>query len=151
MAVFDALGTPFLVLPADDSVRVDKARGLAAYRLVDAFMVSPDYVLALAYGRKDGQTYRLTLSKGGAQQGFEITAAEPTDDLTLNVAVNEQGIGVEVLANGELAVFSVKQAGSGNSKLVRNSGLTQEHRVFALPAGLHYSYGQEVVRISMRA
>ncbi|MBK6592423.1 MAG: hypothetical protein IPG23_06590 [Burkholderiales bacterium] len=113
-------------------------------------MVSPDHVLALAYGRKDGQTYRLTLSRGRAQQGFEITATEPIDELALNVAVNEQGIGVEVLANGELAVFSAKQAGSGNSKLVRNTGLTQEHRVFALPAGLHYSYGQEVVRISMR-
>lgn len=151
MAVFDALGTPFLVLPAGDSVRLDKASGLAAYRLVDAFMVSPDHVLALAYGRKDGQTYRLTLSRSGAQQGFEITAVESTDELALSVAVNEQGIGVEVLANGELAVFSAKQAGSGNSKLVRHSGLTQEHRVFALPAGLHYSFGQEVVRISMRA
>ena len=151
MAVFDALGTPFLVLPTGDSVRVDKASGLAAYRLVDAFMVSPDHVLALAYGRKDGQTYRLTLSRGGAQQGFEITATEPTDELALNVAVNEQGIGVEVLANGELAVFSAKQAGSGNSKLVCNTGLTQEHRVLALPAGLHYSYGQEVVRISMKS
>jgi hypothetical protein len=151
MALFDALGTPFLVLPVGDSVRVDKARGLADYRLVDAFMVSPDHVLALAYGRKDGQTYRLTLSRGGAQQGFEITATEPTDELALNVAVNEQGIGVEVLANGELAVFSAKQIRNGNSKLVRNTGLTQEHRVFALPAGLHYSYGQEVVQISMRA
>lgn len=151
MAVFDALGTPFLVLPVGDSVRVDKASGLAAYRLVDAFLVSPDYVLALAYGRKDGQTYRLTLSKGGAQHGFEITATEPTDELVLNVAVNELGIGVEVLANGELAVFSAKQFASGNSKLVRNTGLTQEHRVFALPAGLHYSYGEEVVRMSMRA
>ncbi|OGB34004.1 MAG: hypothetical protein A3F78_16965 [Burkholderiales bacterium RIFCSPLOWO2_12_FULL_61_40] len=150
MAVFDALGTPFLVLPAGDSVRVDKASGLAAYRLVDAFMVSPDHVLVLAYGRKDGQTYRLTLTRGGAQHGFEITAIEPTDEMTLNVTVNEQGIGVEVLANGELAVFSAKQVG-GNSKLVRNTGLTQEHRMFALPAGLHYSYGQEVVRISMRA
>jgi hypothetical protein len=67
------------------------------------------------------------------------------------VAVNEQGIGVEVLANGELAVFSANQASSGNSKLMRNTRLTQEHRVCALPAGLHYSYGQEVVRISMRA
>ncbi len=57
---------------------------------------------------------------------------------------------MDVLANGELAVFSAKQVGSGNSKLVRNTGLTQEHRMFALPAGLHYSYGQEVVRISMR-
>lgn len=151
MAVFDALGMPFLVLPVGDSVRVDKASGLASYRLVDAFMVSPDYVLALAYGRKDGQTYRLTLCRSGAQQGFEITATEPTDEMTLNVAVNEQGIGVEVLANCELAVFSAKQAGSGNSKLVRNTGLTPEHRVFALPAGLHYSYGQEVVRIAMRA
>ena len=151
MAVFDALGTPFLVLPAGDSVRVDKASALAAYRLVDAFMVSPDHVLALAYGRKDGQTYRLTLSRSGAQQGFEIIATEPTDELALNMAVNEQGIGVEVLANGELAVFSAKQAGSGNSKLVRNTGLTQEHRLFALPAGLHYSHGQEVVRIAMRA
>lgn len=151
MAVFDALGTPFLVLPAGDSVRVNKASPLAAYRLVNAFMVSPDYVLALAYGRKDGQTYRLTLTRGGIQQGFDITATEPTDELALNVAVNELGIGVEVLANGELAVFNAKQAGSGNSKLVRNTGLTQEHRVFALPAGLHYSYGQEVVRISMRA
>lgn len=150
MAVFDALGTPFLVLPVGDSVRVDKASALAAYRLVDAFMVSPDYVRVLAYGRKDGQTYRLTLSRGRAQQGFEITATEPTDELALNVAVNEQGIGVEVLANGELAVFSAKQASSGNSKLVRNTGLTQEHRMFALPAGLHYSYRQEVVRISMR-
>jgi hypothetical protein len=151
MAQFDALGTPFLVLPTGDSVRVDKARGLAAYRLVDAFMVSPEHVLALAYGRNDGQTYRLTLSRGAAQQGFEIAATEHTDEMTLNVAVNEQGIGVEVLANGELAVFSAKQAGGGSSKLVRNTGLTQEHRVFALPAGLHYSYGQEVVRISMRA
>lgn len=151
MAVFDALGTPFLVLPTGDSVRVDKASGLAAYRLVDAFMVSPDYVLALAYGRKDGQTYHLTLSRSSAQQGFEITAIDPTDELALNVAVNEQGIGVEVLAHGELAVFSATQASSGNSKLVRNTGLTPEHRVFALPAGLHYSYGLEVVRISMRA
>jgi len=115
MAVFDALGTPFLVLPAGDSVRVDKDSALAAYRLVDAFMVSPDYVLALAYGRKDGQTYRLTLTRGGALQGFEITATD------------------------ELAVFSAKQISNGNSKLVRNTGLTQEHRVFALPAGLHYS------------
>lgn len=151
MAVFDALGTPFLVLPAGDSVRIDKASGLAAYRLVDAFMVSTDHVLALAYGRKDGQTYRLTLSRGSAQQGFEIAAAEPTDELALNVAINEQGIGVEVLANGELAVFSAKQMGGGNSKLVRNTGLTQEHRVFALPAGLHYSHGREVVRIALRA
>lgn len=151
MAVFDALGTPFLVLPAGDSVRIGKASGLAAYRLVDAFMVSPDSVLALAYNRKDGQAYRLTLSRGSAQQGFEITATEPTDELALNVAVNEQGIGVEVLANGELAVFSAKQAGSGNCKLVRNTGLTHEHRVFALPAGLHYSYGREVVRIALRA
>jgi len=152
MAMFDALGTPFLVLPAADSVRIDKASALAAYRLVDVFMVSPDYVLVLAYGRKDGQTYRLTLSRGGAQQGFEIAAAEPTDELALNVAVNEQGIGVEVLANGELVVFSAKQIASrGNSKRVGNTGLTQEHRVFALPAGLHYAYGQEVVRISMRA
>lgn len=150
LAVFDALGTPFLVLLAGDSVRVDKASGLAAYRLVDAFMVSPEHVLALAHGRKDGQTYRLTLSRSGAQQGFEITTTESTDELALNVAVNEQGIGVEVLANGELAVFNAKQASSGSSKLVRNTGLTQEHRVFALPAGLHYSYGQEVVRISMR-
>ncbi|MDP3653133.1 MAG: hypothetical protein Q8R67_15760 [Rhodoferax sp.] len=152
MAMFDALGTPFLVLPAGDSVRIDKASALAAYRLVDAFMVSPDHVLALAYGRKDGQIYRLTLTRGGAQQCFEITATEPTDELALNVAVNEQGIGVEVLANGELAVFSAKQIASrGNSKRVGNTGLTQEHRVFALPAGLHYAYGQEVVRISMRA
>ena len=151
MAVFEALGTPFLVLPTGDSVRVYKSSGLAAYRLVDAFMVSPDHVLALAYGRKDCQTYRLTLSRGGAQQGFEITATEPTDELALNVAVNDQGIGVEVLANGELAVFGTKQISSGIGKLVRNTGLTQEHRVFALPAGLHYSYGQEVVRIAMRA
>ncbi len=151
MAVFDALGTPFLVLPAGDSVRVDKASGLAAYRLVDAFMASTDQVLALAYGRKDGQTYRLTLCRGGAQQGFEITATELTEEMTLNVAFNERGIGVEVLANGELAVFSAKQIDSrGSSKLVRNTGLTLEHRVFALPAGLHYSHGQEVVRISMR-
>ena len=151
MAVFDALGTPFVVLPNNDSVRVDKASGLAAYRLVDAFMVSPDYVLALAYRRADGQTYRLTLTRGGEHQGFDITSTEPTDELALNVAVNEQGIGVEVLANGELAVFGAKQTASGNSKLVRNTGLTQDHRVFALPSGLHYSHGQEVVRISMRA
>jgi hypothetical protein len=142
MAVFDALGTPFLVPPVGDSVRVDKASGLVAYRLVDAFMVSPDHVLALAYGRKDGQTYRLTQSRSAAQQGFEITDTEPTDQLALNVAVNEQGIGVEVLANGELAVFSAQQAGRGNSNLVRNSGLTPEHWVFTLPAGLHYSYGR---------
>lgn len=98
-----------------------------------------------------GEACQLALTRGGAQQGFEITATEPTDEMTLNVEVNEQGIGAEVLANGELAVFSAKQAISGNSKLVRNIGLTQEHRVFALPAGLHYSYGQNVVQISMWA
>ncbi len=150
MAVFDALGTPFLVMPAGDSVRVDKASGLRAYRLVDAFMVSPDSVLALAYSRADGQAYRLTLNRRGGLQGFEITATEPTDELTFNIAVNQHGIGIEVLANGELAVFSAKQA-SSTVKLVRNSGLTHEHRVFALPSGLHYRYGQEIVRISLRA
>ena len=34
---------------------------------------------------------------------------------------------------------------------LRQPGVAQEHRMFALPAGLHYSYGQEVVRIGMRA
>ncbi len=147
MAVFDALGTPFLVLPAADSVRIDRASCLAAYRLVDAFMASPDHVLALAYGRTDGQPHRLTLTRGA--QGFEMASVDPTDELALNIAVNEQGIGVEVLTAGELTVFSAKQ--NSSSKLVRNSGLAQEHRLFAMPAGLHYRCGKEVVRISLRA
>lgn len=90
-------------------------------------------MVALTYGRKDGQTYRLALSRGGAQQGFEITASKPADELAPNAAVNEQGVGVELLANGELAVFSSSRPGAA---IVRwcNTGLTQEHRAFALPA-----------------
>ena len=146
MAIFDALGTPFLVLPAADSVRIDRAGCLAGYRLVDACMVSADYVLVLAIGRTDGQTYRLTLKRGTL--GFDLASDEPTDELAFNIAVNEQGIGVEVLPGDKLAVFSVKQ--NSSRKLVPNSGLTQEHRLFALPSGLHYCNGQDVVRISLR-
>lgn len=149
IAVFDALGTPYLVLPAGDSVHVTKASALAAYRLLDAFMVSPEQVLALAYSRADGQTYRLSLSRSGAQQGFEITAAERTDELVLNVAVNEQGVGVEVHPSGELLVFSDRPGKAG--RVVQNTALTPDHRMFALPSGLHYFHGPDVVRISMQA
>ncbi len=146
MASFDALGTPFVVLPDAGSVRIDKASCLAGYRLIDAHMVSADHLLALAYSRADGQAHRLTLKRSA--QGFALASDEPSDELALNIAINDQGIGVEVLPDGTLAVFSAKQSSVG--KLVRDSGLSQQHRLFALPAGLHYRCGQEVVRISLR-
>ena len=67
----------------------------------------------------------------------------------LNVAVNEQGVGVEVHPSGELLVFSDRPGKAG--RVVQNTALTPDHRMFALPSGLHYFHGRDVVRISMQA
>ncbi len=143
MALFDALGTPFLVLPTADSLPIVKAPCLAAYRPIDACMLSTNRVVVLAYGRTDGQARRLTLQRG--TDGFEVQSDEATDDMALNMAINGSGIGVEVLSADGLHVFSAKQPGS--SKLLPATGITQQHRLLAMPTGLHYHDGQDVVRI----
>jgi hypothetical protein len=140
----DSLGVPFLVVPQQDALVIQKAGALANYKVINAFSRGSAYVWAHGVSRADGQIYRLELRSTGKE--FELLQATVVDDPELNLAVTSKGIAVGFLEDGVVTVLNT--TGSAG-KEVQDPGVTKEMHLFALPDGVYYYLDRDVFKVSL--
>jgi hypothetical protein len=140
----DSLGMPFLAVPEGTALHLARCPTLREYRAAAGFSRGPGFVLISAISRADGRTWRLQLKL--VDNEFQLAESTVVEDTDLNVAVNERGIAVAILDDGEVTV--VNTAGQGG-KVVADSGVSRDQRLFALPSGMHYYSGSDVFGVSL--
>jgi hypothetical protein len=145
MAVFDALGAPYLVLPLKDSVYVERCPSLRGHEVLDALALSPDRALVIALKKNDGQLYRMTLARQ-VDGSFGTAIATLTDMPKLNAALSEKGL---LLCHGEQSELLLSLVSSDASKTLTGTGLDPNCELFALPSGFHIVRDSRLLRISM--
>lgn len=140
----DCLGVPFLVIPEQESLTIQRAAVLGAYKLINGFSRGSNYVWTHGISRADGQIYRLELRSNGKE--FDLVHSEVADEAELNLAVSPKGIAVGIFEDGTVSVQNTLGAGG---KVVSDGSVNKEMRLFNLPDGIHYYRDSDVYRMSL--
>jgi hypothetical protein len=140
----DCLGVPFLVVPEQESLTIQRAAVLAGYKLINGFSRGSNYVWVHGVSRADGQIYRLELRANSKE--FELVHSEVVDEAELNLAVSAKGIAVGIFEDGTVSVQNTLGAGG---KLVPDGSVNKEMSLFNLPDGIHYYRDADVYRMSL--
>jgi hypothetical protein len=121
VAVYDALGTPFIVLPFDKTAcLIEKEDNLKGKRLIASKGVN-NFVTCLVKD-SSGQNFKVEILYPNLADswGTPKTWVGPTDETGLNFAVNHRGTVATIVEDGELIVFSPV---SGQSKTIADKHL----------------------------
>ncbi|MEF8748944.1 MAG: hypothetical protein V5B31_14170 [Candidatus Accumulibacter propinquus] len=145
LAVWDCLGTPFILLPEGPSaLLIDRAEVLRDYRLINAYARDRHAVVMHGLSRDDGLLYRLRLRLGKA--GYELIDATVVYESELNVAVTARGVAVALFDDGEVTVWNT--AGDSEQRIADRAA-TRDLRLFALADGVYYLADREVFRLRL--
>jgi hypothetical protein len=147
LAVWDCLGTPFILLPEGPSaLLIDRAEVLRDYRLINAYARDRHAVVVHGLRRDNGLLYRLRLRLGKA--GYELIDATVVYESELNVAVTTRGVAVAVFDDGEVTVWNTA---GGSEQRIADRAATRDLRLFALADGVFYLADREVYRLRLNA
>lgn len=152
----DNLGMPFVSVPfisklpfvgaaATPQAEAVRAQALRGYWVLDAVAQSDQLVVALARSRTDGETYRLWLRRD--RDEMVLDHADLMEDTLLRTAVTQRGVAVALDTDGTLTLGT---GASADRRVVANSGLPADARLFALGEGLAYARKGTVYKVTLK-
>jgi hypothetical protein len=143
-AVMDCLGVPFVAVPEQGSLLIQRAPALAGYKLINGLSRGSARVWVHGVSRVDGQIYRIELRSTGRE--FEVLQVLVVDEALLNIAINAKGIAVGFLEDGSVRVTSTT---STSEKQILDPSVTVAMHLFSLPDGIYYSRDQDIFKVSL--
>ncbi|MDO8415235.1 MAG: hypothetical protein Q7S87_03365 [Agitococcus sp.] len=144
LGVMDCVGVPFLVVPENETLVIQRASMLTKYKLINGFGRSSHYIWLHGISRENGQIYRIELRSNGRE--FEQVAAVVVEDPDLNVTISMKGIAVSI---EEDSMLSVLNTGGTTSKTIHDPSVMKDMTLFSLPDGIFYYVNQDIFKLSL--
>lgn len=144
VCIFDALGTPFVVIPEDGAVHTLNAGVLREVAIIDAFARNANFVVVTGIDKKTGVMNRYTL----LSDGHKLTIAEQvaTDTADINFTITPRGIAVALNEDDYIDICNTKAYAA---KQVKGSGLKADVRLFSVGDMICYVDGARIFHLSM--
>jgi predicted Ser/Thr protein kinase len=144
VAIYDALGTPFVIIPDAGAVHTINADVLKGVSVVDAFARNSTFVAVAGIEKSSGVLMRYLLIFDGKK--MVITSSEAVDTADINMVVTPKGIAVAAFDDDSLEVFSTKAYAT---RKIPFSGLPGDVRLFGLGDMVCYADGVRVYQLSL--
>lgn len=141
---YDAIGTPFAIIPDDGAVFTLNASVLRDVSIVDAFARNGTFVIVTGIDKKTGVLNRYTLVAEGAKLVIKDKVA--TDTADINTVVTPRGIAVSLFEDDCIDICSTKAYAS---KQIPGAGLSTEIRLFQMGDMVCYAEGKRVFHLSI--
>lgn len=144
VAIYDALGTPFAVIPCGGAVHTLNAGVLRDVAVVDAFARNDAFVVVSGIDKHSGQLNRYFLVTDGTR--LVIQDQVPSDTADINLAINPRGIAVGVFDDDVVEVINTN---AFVSKKVSGAGVATDTPLFMVNDMVCYADGNRVMRFSL--
>jgi hypothetical protein len=144
VAIYDALGTPFVIIPEDGAVHTINADVLRGVSVVDAFARNSSCVVVTGIDKRSGVMTRYLLSFDGSR--MLIADSAPIDTPDINMTVLPKGIAIAAFEDDCLEVFSTKVYAT---RKITGSGLANDVRLFTLGDMVCYMDGARLFHLSL--
>lgn len=146
LAVYNALGTPFIVLPFEKKgCLIEKEEHLRGHKLIAAKAVN-NFATCLVKDNR-GQNFKLEVLYPGSAASWStpLVWIGPTDETGLNFAMNHRGIIATIVDDGELVLFSPY---SGQSKRISDKNIKAAMTLCPVDDNIGYIKDNELWSIS---
>lgn len=143
--IYDALGTPFVVLPLGEKGCIMEKCDKLQDRTILAAKAFRSFVTCLVKDRK-GQNFTVQMYFDPSSGLLVNSWEQQTDDTELNFAVTEKGIVVSVTEDGCADIFS--PAHNYGTRL-QNKSITTDMKLFSYKGGIAFSLDNQLWSMSM--
>lgn len=144
VAIYDALGTPFVIIPDEGAVHTINADVLRDVSVVDAFARNSSFVAVTGIDKRSGVMTRYLLASNGTR--MTIVDSTPVDTADINMTMTLKGIAIAAFDDDTLEVFNTKAYAT---RKVRGSGLPHDSRLFSLGDMVCYMDGPRLFQASL--